>query len=38
MKTLAAEHARGKQAEVDQQKFIEKVNTFISRPARAGEK
>jgi hypothetical protein len=34
LKNLAAEHARGKQAEVDQQKFIEKVNSFISDHAR----
>lgn len=34
LKNLAAEHAKGKQAETEHQKFIEKVNTFISDNAR----
>ncbi len=34
LKALAQEHARGKQAEVDQHKFQEQVNAFISDHAR----
>ena len=35
LKSLAREHARGKQAEIDQQKFQERVHTFISDNARS---